>query len=145
VREECADLEHLQSAWLDEQLSAPDRVRVAAHLDGCAGCQDRLESLARTRSLLRSMPVRQIPVSLLSRVQALMPVTEQRPHVRLARRVAAVCAVFVGLVGGAAFGLGGQPHPAPQVVRVPVDVYAVDHLVRTVGQPLSTPVLVNGP
>ncbi|MGH8909555.1 MAG: anti-sigma factor family protein [Egibacteraceae bacterium] len=136
----CAGFEELLSAWLDGQIAAADRARISAHLDECPRCRVSLEALARTRALLRSVPVRQVPVGLFSMLAVdLPPDVAQRG--RVGGRAVAVFAVLTGLVGGTAFGLGGQPEPAQQRVAVPVDVYAVDHLVRTVGLPLPTPVL----
>jgi anti-sigma factor RsiW len=153
MTEDCARFEELQSAWLDGQLTAADHARVGAHLDECARCLTHLEGLARTRCLLRSMPVRQTPIGLFRTLEARLAAERHRPwcwgpHPGAGRgpwrgpwRVAAASAVAAGLVGAAAFGLGGQPEPTPQLVEVPVDVYAVDHLARTVGGSLTTPVL----
>jgi anti-sigma factor RsiW len=166
--DDCAKFEELQSAWLDGQLAPDEQMRIAAHLDVCPQCSVDVEQLARTRLLLRSMPVRQVPAGLFDGLEvARMGDSEPRPswtfagsteayprddleveppsrghqsgHV--AGRVMTAFAVVAGLVGGAAFGLGGQPEGTPQLVQVPVDVYAVDHFVQTVGLPLSTPAL----
>ena len=136
----CAAFEPLHSAWLDGQLDGYQRRRLEAHLDTCEACRRDLDGLARTRALLRSQPVRQVPSGLFPAPEAvaeLEPVWEARDRrpARRAGRAAAAVAVLVGLVGGAAFGLGGQPEPAAQLVRVPVDKFTADHLVRTVGLP----------
>lgn len=176
MSEQCAGLEGLQSAWLDGALGTADHAKMAAHLEGCARCRAEVETLARTRTLLRSLPVRQVPTGLfagefprtdggrgsgrrrvgigrigggrgggprrrgIGRAVSWTP-RGVRARRRIASRIAAACAVTAGLIGGVAFGLGGVPEPPPRLVRIPVDVYAVDHLVRTVGMPLSTPVL----
>jgi anti-sigma factor RsiW len=138
--DDCAKFEELQSAWLDGQLAPDEQLRIAAHLDVCPQCSMDVEQLARTRLLLRSMPVRQVPAGLFDDL-AVVPPSRGHQSGHVAGRVMTVFAVVAGLVGGAAFGLGGQPERTPQLVQVPVDVYAVDHFVQTVGLPLSTPAL----
>lgn len=155
----CADLEPLHSAWLDGALSPSQHIRVTRHLRDCRGCRGELDSLQAVRGLLRSMPVRRLPERVSGRVEGLgqpasagvrlpdadLPASSWR---RLARRTAAGAAMLIGLLGGAAFALGGQPElpggPGPELrtVRVPVDLYVADHLVRAITGPLSTPVLL---
>jgi anti-sigma factor RsiW len=60
----CAALEELASAWVDDALDKGDRARMAAHLERCTACRCMVDDLARTRMLLRSLPVRQVPVGL---------------------------------------------------------------------------------
>jgi hypothetical protein len=57
-------------------------------------------------------------------------------------RAGAALAVTVGLLGGVAFSLGGQPSPDVPTVAVPMELYVVDHVVHTVQAPVSGPVLV---
>lgn len=159
---QCAALEELASAWVADALDAGERAQMAAHLERCAACRGAVDDLARTRMLLRSLPVRQVPAGLFAdgfppadghvsvrRRAGIRPgeagrVSMRDARRRIAARAAATFAVITGLVGGAAFELGGQPEPGARMVQVPLDVYAVDHLVRTVGSQLSTLVLVNG-
>ncbi|HVS16280.1 MAG TPA: zf-HC2 domain-containing protein [Thermoanaerobaculia bacterium] len=43
------------SAYIDEQLSTPERRRAEGHLDGCTTCRERLEGLRRVAVGLRSL------------------------------------------------------------------------------------------
>lgn len=155
----CADLEPLHSAWLDGALSPSQHSRVTRHLRDCSGCRGELDSLQAVRGLLRSMPVRRLPEGVRGRVQAQgqpaaagprLPEAELQasPWRRLARRTVAGAAMVLGLLGGAAFALGGQPEvagptgPELRTVRVPVDLYVADHLVRAITGPLSTPMVL---
>jgi hypothetical protein len=52
-----------------------------------------------------------------------------------------VVAVFAASLGVAAFA-AGSPDSQGRQVPVPVDVYVADHLVRSVGGPVSTPALL---
>ena len=133
----CDDLEPLHSAWVDGELNGHERARLGAHLQRCARCRNAITELRVTQSMLRSLPARNLPVDV-------TPDSEGSPAVRtgswrraLARSTAAAVFLVAGL-GAAAFAAGS---PTPQVGRasVPVDVYVADHLVRSVGGPVSTP------
>ena len=50
----------LLSAYLDEQVTPAERVRVDGHLAACAACRNELESLHRTTALLQALP--RVPV-----------------------------------------------------------------------------------
>lgn len=145
----CADAEPLYSAWIDGSLDAEERARVTGHLQGCAACAADIESLQRTRALLRNLPVRRLPSSIQT-VPPPVPSAARRHQVsprglgRLARqRLTAGLALVMAMIGGAAFALGGQPSPDERMVTVPVDLFVADHLVHTVGGPMFTPVVVD--
>lgn len=156
--EQCARTEPLQSAWLDGALDPQQRDLVARHLRDCGGCRRDLHRLEAVRGLLRSLPVRRPPQTVLRppaefdrRVPGTGAARLPAPSVpgwrRLARRGAAGTAMVLGLVGGAAFALGGDaaaPHDPGQLrtARVSMDLYVADHLVRAVNGPLSTPMLL---
>lgn len=146
----CADAEPLYSAWIDGNLDADERVRVAGHLEGCAACAADVESLQRARALLRTLPVRRRP----SNVQTVPPAMPSgaRRHRTVSRRglgrgarqrITTGLALVIAMIGGAAFALGGQPSPDDRLVTVPVDLFVADHLVQTVGGPMFTPVVVD--
>jgi anti-sigma factor RsiW len=140
----CAGTEPLLSAWLDGALSRAERVRVRAHLRRCEACGRELDGLAQVRALVRSAPVHALPGGVLD--PAAVPVGRRRRRragLRLAARVAAAGALAGGALGVAAFTLGAPPAPA-RVVSVPVDVFAADHLVRSVSGPVTMPVLLEG-
>ena len=153
MSERCGKFAPLLSAWADDELTGKERGRVAAHLRACRICREEVEGLARLRVLLRSLPVRRVPAGLLTAPGSAAgepapgdrrAAGERHGH-RVAGRAAATFAVLAGLVGGAAFSLGGPPDAPAPAVPVPMDLYAVDHLVRTAGGPVSTPVLVGAP
>ncbi|HWB72423.1 MAG TPA: zf-HC2 domain-containing protein [Egibacteraceae bacterium] len=158
--EQCARTEPLQSAWLDGALDSQQRDVVARHLQDCGLCRRDLRRLQAVRSLLRSLPVRRPPKTALPRPAHLDPrvppgtggarlgEASALGWRRLTRRAVAGAAMVLGLLGAAAFALGGDPavprDRAGQLrtVRVPMEVYVADHLVRAVGGPLSTPMLL---
>ena len=51
------------SALLDNELSAQERAALETHLESCDWCRDELESLRRTRALLRALPQPALPRS----------------------------------------------------------------------------------
>lgn len=144
----CHDVEPALSAYLDGELDGTVQ-NVRRHLDGCARCRDELDRLAAVRSLVRSMPVRRLPPTLRADLPLYTVRVEGSPSdvglepvgVRPGRTLAAL-AVAVGLVGGAAFGLGGRP-AADTVVQVPMDAFVADHVVHTVDAAVGIPVLAD--
>lgn len=141
----CARLEPLHSAWIDGALRMGERVALGAHLQRCARCRHRINGLRVTQSMLRSFPVRRLPADVLGSAHVVEP--EPRPRARVARttrwlaRSAAGVAAALTLVGAAAFVAGGDATTV-RTVAVPVEVFVADHLVHTVGGPVSTPVLL---
>jgi anti-sigma factor RsiW len=127
------------SAFLDDELDEGDAIEVARHVAGCGSCQDELDALRVTRDALRQLPTVPPPSSLLSQVPTAAGARDRRGR-RVA--VAAVC-VSVGVSGllGAAFVVGGEQGD----VMPPVDVFVVDHVVRTGGGPVLTPVSFERP
>lgn len=119
------------SAFLDDELPDRDALQVARHLDVCSPCLQELDALRATRDALRSLPRLQAPV-----LTAGVDRRSTRPRpVRLARGVAAVLAVPL-LVLGAAYALGGDDGG----VEPPTDLFLVEHLSRTGGGPVPTPI-----
>ncbi|SRR5712692_9955613 len=59
------------SAYLDEALSPAEHAAVAAHLDGCAACRQRVEDLRATSRLIAALP-------------ALVPTRSLVPHLERA-------------------------------------------------------------
>lgn len=144
----CSDVAHLHSAWIDGALPPDEHARVGAHLDACSHCQEEVAGLERVRVLVRNLPVRRLPdgVELRPAPAGWQPPGQQArtPAVPSgSQRLAAGLAVAVGLLSGAAFALGDEPQRDGRVVDVPVDSFVADHLVQTVGGPLSTPVVVD--
>jgi hypothetical protein len=56
-------VEESLSAYLDGELSSPDRARVEKHLQQCEACAENLATLRQTVSLLKELPVVQAPRS----------------------------------------------------------------------------------
>ena len=59
----CEDLHIELSAWIDGELSAGDRTRIAAHLQTCPACSDHVRSLQDTSSKVRALPAPRAPAS----------------------------------------------------------------------------------
>ena len=51
------------SAYIDKQLSAQEQAEYAAHMQGCARCQQALVDLQQTAALLRMLPQPSLPRS----------------------------------------------------------------------------------
>lgn len=146
MTDRCRDVEPLLSAWVDDMLDGVDRDRVEDHLRACSACCEDAQGLRQVHGLLRNLPVRRLPDELKVPPEATpaWEVPKTPASWTGGQRAAAGLAVAVGLVGGAAFALGGQPPPGERVVAVPVDLYVADHLVHAVGGPLPHPVVVDG-
>lgn len=145
VTRRCEELEPLHSAWIDSELGAVDRVRMASHLQRCSRCRNAVHGLRATQSVLRSLPVRTLPSGIaVSRAGGDAPRRRRASAAslrRVATRSSVVAAALVVVLGAAGF-VAGSSQPSQPPVSVPVDVYVADHLVRSVGGPVSTPVLV---
>lgn len=117
----------LLSAYLDGELQADDRNRVAAHLQGCDLCRSELEIASDARAAVRSLPTLELPVLLLPADVARIAERE-----RLGWRITAAVAA-VALV--AAVGIARLAAPDPQQVTPPQ--LAQVHLARTNGAALG--------
>ena len=133
----CNALEHLHSAWVDGELRTMERARLASHLQRCARCRTSVQSLRITQGMVRSLPVRRLPIDALTPA----PGTRRRRGAGrvVVRSLAGVLATVVAL-GVAAFAAGGEAPPGAVPVRV--DVYVASHLGRTVGGAAWTPALL---
>ena len=59
----CSDLHAELSAWIDGELSAEDRSRIAAHLRTCPACGEHVRALQDTASLVRGLRAPRAPAS----------------------------------------------------------------------------------
>ena len=140
----CESFEHLHSAWVDGELRASERAKLGAHLQRCARCRAAIDELRVTSAMLRSLPVRNLVID----VDRGAAPRRHRPLVTaagarmLVARSALAAVLMTATLGAAAFFAGAQ-QPADRQVAVPVDVFVADHLVRSVGGPVSTPALLN--
>ncbi|MGI9016523.1 MAG: anti-sigma factor family protein [Euzebya sp.] len=145
-RHTCADHEPELSALLDGRLSGHAAARLRAHLVDCPGCLAELEGLRRARSLLRSLPVREVPAGLYTSSVVTARSTEQVAESHASpllstRRLVGTAAVTTIAVMVVAFGVGGGPVAAP-TVRVDVQTFVQQHGSVVGGQAIPAPVLI---
>ncbi|CAN5572649.1 MAG: anti-sigma factor [Actinomycetota bacterium] len=141
----CDAFEPLGSAWVDGELRHDERANMAAHLQGCPRCRSRITGLRITSTMLRSVPQRQVPMELGGVRTDATPVPVAADASGLPRALArslAGMAAAVALLGVAAFA-AGAPDTDARTVAVPVDVYVADHIVHSIGGPVSTPALLS--
>jgi anti-sigma factor RsiW len=138
----CESFEHLHSAWVDGELRASERAALGAHLQRCARCRAAIDELRVTSAMLRSLPVRNLVIDIDRGPARRRPIITAA-GVRLVAARSAMAAVLVTATVGAAAFFAGAQQPADRQVAVPVDVFVADHLVRSVGGPVSTPALLN--
>jgi anti-sigma factor RsiW len=121
------------SAFLDDELDEATALVVTRHLARCEGCVAELEELRVTRSALRALPHVEPPTALLLGATLHAPDAD-----RLSRgvRTAALLALAAAAVVAGAFVAGEEAG----TVRPPVDMFVVDHVARTGGGPVITPV-----
>lgn len=120
------------SAFLDDELSEPVALQVTRHLARCGACLADLEELRATRDALRRLPALQAPV-------LTAEVRPDRSTMRRVKRTALLtgaATIVAVLLGGGVYVLGGQGGE----VEPPVDMFLVDHVARTGGGPVPSPV-----
>lgn len=121
----CDELKVELSAWIDGELSADGRARVAEHLRTCRECSEHVRRLQDTSSLVRALPAPSAPASITeAAMRHVSAMTRQgaspRPHRRFsfAWAVPALSAGLVGLAAAIAFGVFvGRP----EQVKVPAE------------------------
>lgn len=141
------------SALLDGELAPREHADVRAHVAVCAACREELESLARVRTALRSLPPRRRPAPVPGAIPEARPTAapgsaplgsaEPTRHRYGALVRVGALAAGVGAVAGV-LALGGGPAPDTPVVRVPVELFVADHLMHNARAPAATPVLLEG-
>lgn len=138
----CDQLEPLHSAWVDGELGAVDRARLASHLQRCGRCRAAVHGLRVTQSMLRSLPTHTLPIAVARDAEA--PTSHRRRTAASVRRAATrsttVALAIAVVLAAAGFVAGSTDEPEPSIA-VPVDIYVADHLVRSVGGPVSTPAM----
>lgn len=123
------------SAFLDDELSEDDALRVTRHLSSCDRCMGELEDIRAARAALRGLPNVEPPAALFSDAVALA-VLGRADMARLPVRLAVAAIAGSLLLAGAAWAAGADDG----TVRPPVDLFVVDHVVRVGGGPVITPV-----
>ncbi|MGF1668489.1 MAG: anti-sigma factor family protein [Acidimicrobiia bacterium] len=88
----------LLSAHLDGELLGHERARVAGHLQECERCRAELTELAAARSLVRSLPILELPTAVREAVgMAPDPLPLRRhPGMWIGAAAAAAAVLFVG-------------------------------------------------
>lgn len=67
----CQAVDRQVSAYLDGLLSAGERSRIEAHLEGCGPCAHQAQQLAQLRTRLRALPAHTPPPQLATSLQVL--------------------------------------------------------------------------
>lgn len=124
------------SAFLDDELDDRTALAVTRHVADCDRCFGELEALRATRSALRGLPNLDPPETMFSDVMAVAGTVDPERWRRTLRYASAAIAGSA-LIGAAVFLAGGDD--AGTVVP-PLDVFVADHVARTGGGPVITPV-----
>lgn len=101
----------LISAYLDGELTVEERYQLVHHMSDCGRCARELEEMQETRSLVRSLPVLELPAGLIPEAD-LVTVPLRRNRGFLVGAAAAVVALVIA--AAALFA------PDPQPVSVDV-------------------------
>jgi len=56
-KKECNGVRELLSPYIDDELDSDERLKVEAHLESCRSCREELDSIKKTVSLVRRMPI----------------------------------------------------------------------------------------
>ncbi|MFQ5967103.1 MAG: anti-sigma factor family protein [Acidimicrobiia bacterium] len=129
-------LGELLSAHLDGELTGAEERRVSEHLAGCSVCRAELEELHDARTAVRSMPILEMPpsvVPLLADHDAKVIPLFRRPRAWAAAAAAALM-ILVGLATVLA--------PPPPGVQVPIDDLSNQFRARDSLEPTFTPIEV---
>ncbi len=108
----CRDIDPLVTPFVDGEAAPDDEAAVAAHLEACAGCRDRVRAEQAARRAVRSRAatlVERAPEALRSRCAAASHAAVARPspwRMRTGLSLAAVLVLAVAAV--AAYGLVGR-------------------------------------
>ncbi len=117
------------SAYLDGALGAAERARVAAHLDGCAGCRRHLAELRATASLISRladpMPTRSLLPKVARAPAWLAPLRTLSVLASGLSVLALVASVLLGAAGqasraGGTAALQASAAPAPNAAGAPL-------------------------
>lgn len=118
----------LLSAYLDDEVTPPERARVETHLLTCAPCREELESLRWTVGLLQRMPPVELPRTFYLRETDVAPAAPRRrrgllawlqPLMAVSTAVSAVLFMIFLLGSLTAGGTAPAAMPAPQIARAP--------------------------
>jgi anti-sigma factor (TIGR02949 family) len=124
----CDDMRERLSEWVDGELSPDVTVAVAAHLDTCAICRARADSMRALKHAIARLPSRESPpVALRARIDALRFTPPRRVLLAGALTVAAL--VAFALV--TSLYLNGRNRPG---ASLSADQLVADHL-RSIAEP----------
>ena len=137
----CDDLHAELSAWIDGELSAEDRARIATHLQTCPACGEHVRALQETASLVRGLRTPRAPASVTQAAMRQAGAMKQRaatpwPRLRLSFGWP-LPALGVGLLGLAAAVALAIFAGQQQWVKNPADSSASFHSAAgSVGNPM---------
>ncbi len=130
----CATEQWRLSAYLDGELTDAQATAITAHANTCDGCFGELQRLGEARSRLRQLAQSPGSIDLFAGIEEL-----ERRRLRRLRRFAAI-SIGSGATMMALSVVAALTEPAPPTIRPPVEVFVVDHVARTGGGPILTPV-----
>jgi len=140
----CKHVTRRLDAYATGEVSARDRVRIDAHLEGCASCRRALADLESMAGLLSRIATPPVPEGLASRV--MFAALSRRAEPRTARwnpvqwwrmvsvpmRAAAAAMLVLGAVAGLFMGWSALPSsvqtPGTRTQADPLDAYSLDYL-----------------
>jgi uncharacterized membrane protein YgcG len=135
--------DELLSAYLDGEVTAQERARVASHLATCASCRESLQSLRDTVTLVKALPRMPVPraFTLTEEMVGLRPTRARTPWIAVyLRGMSAVAALLlIVLLGGDLFLRSGQPAPQTVAVQWPVEAQPGEQPTRTVEKAAIVP------
>jgi hypothetical protein len=102
----CEDLHPELSAWIDGELPAEDRARIAEHLQTCPACRDYVRDLQDTSSRVRTLPTPRAPAAMTQAAMSQVNIMQRQAVASRSRRRLAfgwpIPALGIGLAGVAA-------------------------------------------
>ncbi len=108
----CHDIDPLVTPFIDGEAAPADRASVAAHLETCAGCRERVQAEEAARGVLRSRAaalVGKAPDGLRARCAAATGPAAFRPATwRTAASLSLAAVLVLALSGVVAYGLFGR-------------------------------------
>ena len=137
----CEQARQVLNAYLDEALTAEDRVTLQSHLAACSECNTKLSRLVKLGRLLTNDVIPNVPFGFAERVrlraaQAHAPRRENLRRFRWRQAVAAAAMIAIGVSTGAYMGTEtARARPLAAAPQAPADdpvlVYNLDYLGST--------------
>ncbi|GIV10588.1 MAG: hypothetical protein KatS3mg020_0079 [Fimbriimonadales bacterium] len=134
----CRYVQSRLSAYLDFELSGTEQQQIRSHLEQCIECSLELESLKRTKQILRQLPVvapSREPEHILQRVRCSAPAPRRAPLVRWS--IPRWWQFAGGFALAAAFFVWGRPADSVTAATPPPD--ALSSAAFTTASPILSP------